>query len=144
MSVTNDPSQSNDQSSLPLTTALRNRLKSSLPIAIFWLLSAFPQSVDPSSGRQAASFDWVSAVLGITLMVESIVVRVRPHRTLFLVDAAWFAVAAGWTLTYLVRATGTFWWWVPVFGVHVFCAAAGLKLYQHFGSQGSGTLGLGL
>ncbi|MEM8964477.1 MAG: hypothetical protein AAGD38_23525 [Acidobacteriota bacterium] len=96
-----------------LRVAQQRRLRWGIPIGLLILVSALPVAGDASTKVQAEAFDPWAAVLGTVLIGLALVVRWRPHRQLFLVEAAWFI---GLTVfaAHRLLAIGSLWWILPV------------------------------
>ena len=113
-----------------LRVALRRRSAWALTIGVVWLLSSLPVAGDPVSTRPAIPFDWVAALLGAVLVLESILVRTVIRRELFLLDAAWFVGAALYTGYRLLLANSVL--WGAMLAICAFCILDDLKSYGDF------------
>lgn len=77
-----------------LKAALKRRLKWSLPIGVLFVITSIPLPADPVAELEAVPFDAVSAFLGTSLIMMSILTHIFPKRILFLLDGIWFSLLA--------------------------------------------------
>lgn len=115
-----------------LKVALRQRLRWCLPIGIFFVIASIPLPADPEAGIQAVPFDAVSAFLGSSLILLSILTRLWPRRILFLLDGVWFSLLALDVAVDIYQGDSP-WWAILIFFL-ILGAKEGFRKYRHFAS----------
>lgn len=114
-----------------LAFALKQRYGLGLPIGLFLILTALPYPGDPAAGLDPMPLNVVSTILGGGLIVLWAFSRWRPHPSLFILDAAWFALLALDTVYDIATGESSMWWILFAAVVMVF-AQSGLGLYKRY------------
>jgi len=109
-------------------------LKWSFFAAAGWLFASLPVSGDETAGVAPNRFDSVAAAIGVMFVVQGALVRWRPHRSLFLLQAVGLVMMAGWCLSNAISARylWPFLLWFAPAGVLLGLAARDVKLFSHF------------
>jgi hypothetical protein len=117
-----------------MTTVLRRQFKWSFGIAVLWIAGSLPIRGDDATGLEPTSFDAVAAALGAILVIQGILVRWRPHRFQFLLNAGWLAMAALWCLSNAFNARDLLplAFWFVMTGALIGLAVQAVKLFFHF------------
>jgi hypothetical protein len=113
-----------------LKSALKQRLGFCIPIGILYLLSSLPLPGDPEANLDALPFDPINAALGITLIILSIIMKIKPHPALFLVDSAWFMLLMAVTAYQIFLGASPF-WWIAV-AAQLFLVVTGVNQFIYF------------
>ena len=115
-----------------LKVALKQRLNWCLPIGILIIFSSLPFPADPEVGLEAVPFDAVSAFLGVSLIVITILTRIWFRRILFLLDGVWLSLLALNVTVNIFRGDSL--WWAILVIVLIIMAKVGFSEYQRFAS----------
>ena len=118
-----------------LQAALKKRFSFGLALGALFIVSSVPISGDPDRGVADVPFDPLFFTLGLVLVALRVVMKLWPHRVLFLVDSFWFLVLAA-KVVYDI-AHGSSWLWVFVALLCAVSAYSGIGQYARFkGVQG--------
>ena len=81
----------------------------------------------------ALPFDPINAALGITLIILSIIMKVKPHHALFLADSAWFMLLMAVT-AYQIFLGASLFWWIAV-AAQLFLIVTGVNQFIYFSQE---------
>lgn len=113
-----------------LAIALKKRFSWGLILGVLFIFSSLPIAGDPARGIKDLPFDPLSLLLGLVLIALRLVAKIRPNRTLFLVDSIWFLVLAGKVIFDIVQGSNWLWGFVSV--VCLMASYSALGLYSRF------------
>lgn len=111
-----------------LKVALRRRMGWTLPIGAIFVLGSLP-----IEGPSPQPFVPVTAGLGASLILLSVVSRLAPNRVFFLLDSIWFVGLAAETVRQVVVGeSGPV--WLALVAFQLAAAGSGLRQYRRFGA----------
>ena len=113
-----------------LKHALAKRFRFCITIGVFLLIVSVPLPGDAQLGLKAVPFDYVGALLGITLIGLAVLSRFWPRPAIFLLDGIWFLLLA------LNSAVGVYLgdspWWLIASVLCLCFATIGFQEYRRF------------
>ena len=115
-----------------LKAALRPRIWFFLPVGIVIALSSIPLPADPVAELEAVPFNPISAFLGVSLIVLSILTRLWPRRVLFFLEGVWFLLAILNTTVDIFRGDST--WWAILVILLILAVKGSFSEYKRFAS----------
>ncbi len=113
-----------------LKAALKRRMAWGLPIGLLFVFTSLPWKGDPAAGIEAIPFDPVSAILGGSLVLMGLLMRVWPNPLLFLTDSIWFLALAGKILWDIAK--GGSWLWMIVVVLILTAVQDGFRQFLRF------------